>query len=256
MVYQRIIPVLLVKDNVLVKSVNFKSHKYVGDPINAVKIFNEKEVDELIILDLDASKHNGEPNYNLLKSLTRECFMPLTYGGGVNTLNDVERIFSIGVEKVSLNQAVLNNAPFIEEAINTFGAQSISAIVNIKKDFFGNYCLFDYKKKKKKRIDLHKYTKELEDKGFGEILYYDVDGDGTFKGINQDLLKSLMKSTSIPVVFCGGAASHEELISVLKDNRNLSGIAAGSVFIYHGKHNAVLINYPQNKDRYNDNNLY
>lgn len=255
MVFQRIIPVLLVKDNVLTKSLKFKSYNYIGDPINAVKIFNEKEVDELIILDIDASRKFGKPNLELLTSLSRECFMPLTYGGGISSFEDIEKVFSIGVEKISLNQAIFNNDSFIQKAINTFGSQSIVASINIKKNFFGDYCLFDYKKNKKNKISLKEYLKKLENLGFGELFIFDVDRDGTFKGLNQDLIDAILNTVNIPIVFAGGASSHENINQTLSLNKTLSGIAAGSVFVYHGKHNAVLINYTQSKERYNENGL-
>jgi imidazole glycerol-phosphate synthase subunit HisF len=250
MVFKRIIPVLLFKNDGLVKTVKFKKPNYIGDPINAVKIFNEKEVDEIIILDIDASKNNQGPNFDLLNSLASECFMPLTYGGGINSIQHLEKIFTIGVEKASINMSLIKKSFDIKYAIESFGSSSLVASINIKRDLFNKYRIYDYSSRKKIKVSISDFIKSIEDIGFGEILVSDVDRDGTFLGLDNDLINTIVNSVDVPVVFNGGASTHMEISNTLNTIPGLSGIAAGSAFVYHGIHKAVLINYTENDERF------
>ena len=238
----RVIPVLLLKKNGLYKTTQFKNPRYVGDPINIVRIFNEKECDELVILDIDASISEKKPNFTLIESIASECFMPLAYGGGIQNLEDISTLFSIGIEKVILNSAALKNPLFVREASNRFGSQSIVVSVDVKKNLWGEYSLFSHSQVHYENFDLIQYLKALEKFGVGEIMLNSVDLDGTMKGYDYKLIKKISKILSVPLIVCGGAGSTSDLIQ--GKIAGASGVAAGSLFIYHGPHKAVLINYP------------
>lgn len=242
----RVIPVLLLKGMGLYKSVKFKDLKYVGDPINAIKIFNEKEVDELVFLDINASVSNKEPNYQMLADIASECFMPLCYGGGIKTVGQIERILYAGVEKVSINSAASEIPTLIAEAAKKFGSSTIVASIDVKKGFLSGtsvYTLSGTKNTKKNPIEFAKY---LEDQGAGEILINSIDQDGTMKGYDLELVKAISQSVSIPVIACGGAGSVEDF-KLAVDN-GASAVAAGSFFVFQGKHRAVLITYPSKNE--------
>ncbi len=243
MLKTRVIPILLLRDSVLVKTIKFKEYQYIGDPINAIKIFNEKEVDELVFLDIDATRKKIEPNYNLIKSIASECFMPVCYGGGITNIEQMRKIFKLGVEKISLNYSLLKNPSLINNAIKIFGKQSIVASVDIKKSFFGKYNIYNYLKRKKVKGDLFKYLNQIEELGVGEILINNVDADGTFSGYDLELIRQIRKNINIPMIFCGGAKELSDF--KLAKDLGISGAGAGSMFVFHGKHNAVLITYPQ-----------
>lgn len=242
----RVIPVLLLENNGLVKTTKFKNGKYLGDPLNTIKIFNEKEVDELVLLDILASKNGNEPNYSLINDIATECFMPLAYGGGIKSLEQIKKIFSLGVEKVIINSSLNGNTNFIKESISFFGSQSIVASVDIKKDFLGRYGIYDYKRKKIISRDMSLYVKNLENMGFGEILFNDVDRDGTRLGYNTKLIEELYSLTNLPTIFCGGANKLEDILQVAK--MGVKALAAGSMFVLHGEYKAVLINYPKSEE--------
>ena len=244
MLQTRVIPLLLLQDKGLVKTVRFKNAKYVGDPLNAIKIFNEKEVDELIFLDIDASKRGIEANYELIEDFASECFMPVCYGGGITNIDQIQKIFKLGIEKVSINISALENLELISEASKKFGAQSIVVTVDIKKSFTGKYQVYNHKKSKVEKRSLEQYLQDIENSGAGEILINSVDRDGTLSGYDTKLMKNIVNEVSIPVIACGGAGSLDDFKQV-KDVSNVSAVAAGSFFVFHGKHNAVLITYPK-----------
>ena len=226
MLQTRVIPVLLLHKKGLYKTIKFKSPKYVGDPINAIKIFNEKEVDELILLDIDATKEAREPNYRMIEKIASECFMPLCYGGGINNLKQIKKIFSLGVEKISINHSALSsNSNLIEEAVEIYGSQSIVGAVNIKKNLFGSFKLYDHVSKRVLGKPIKEHLAELVDKGVGEIFINDVDNDGMMKGFNIDLIKEFTKDLPIPSICCGGAGSLEHCLNVLKST-NVSAVSA------------------------------
>ena len=243
MLRTRVIPVLLLKDSGLVKTIKFKNPKYVGDPINAVKIFNEKEVDELVFLDINASKNNEEPNFEIVKNIASEAFMPLGYGGGITNLSQIEKLFRIGIEKVIINTAVIDYPELITEASKTFGSQSVVVSLDIKKNFFGNYELYSHSNDKSIKLRYLELIQKVEDLGAGEIIINSVDRDGTKSGYDLELLKKATDKVNVPVVACGGAANLEQM-KMAVNYAGVSAVAAGSMFVFYGKHRAVLITYP------------
>ncbi len=243
MLQTRVIPVLLLQNKGLVKTLKFKNPKYVGDPLNAIKIFNEKEADELIFLDIDASKKGLEPDYEIIKDFASECFMPVCYGGGITKFEQIKRIFALGIEKISINSLVLKNDRVIKKAVEAYGSQSIVVTVDIKKDVFGKYHIYDNIKKKKLKMPFLDYIKYAEGLGVGEILVNNMDLDGTQKGFDIDLLKQVVNHVKIPVIACGGAGKLIDFQAAKKE-ANVSAVAAGSFFVFQGRHNAVLITYP------------
>lgn len=253
MLRTRVIPVLLVKNNGLVKTIKFDKPKYIGDPINAVKIFNDKEVDEMIVLDIEASKLNKKPNFELIKSIAEECFMPLGYGGGINELEDIQRLFAIGVEKVILNTASFTNLNLITEAAKIFGEQSIVVCIDVSKNFWGKYHPYSHTTKKIVSIDLLAHIQKTIAAGAGEIFINNVDLDGTMSGYDIKLIELLAHKITTPLVICGGAGDLNHLKSGYL--AGASALAAGSLFVYHGPHKAVLINYPTQTQLKNTLNL-
>lgn len=244
MLLPRIIPCLLIKNGGLVKTVRFSSPKYVGDPINAVKIFNEKEVDELMVLDIDATAENREPEYSLIEKLAAECRMPLCYGGGVKTVEQIEKIISLGVEKVSLSSAIIDSQDIIAEAKKVVGSQSVVAIADVKKNkLTGTYNLYTEHGQKKAHVTLPEFIQNIQAAGAGEIVINSINRDGTMTGYDMDLISQVMQTINIPVTVLGGAGSIDD-IKTLISTFGIIGAAAGSLFVFKGKYRAVLINYP------------
>lgn len=246
MLRPRIIPCLLIHKGGLVKTVGFTSPKYVGDPINAVKIFNEKEADELMVLDIDASAMSREPDYALIKKLAAECRMPLCYGGGIKTAEQAARIISLGVEKVSLSSAALDNPQLITDLAQAIGRQSVVAVLDVrkKKGFFSKgYELTSINNTRIHKQDPLDLAIALEKAGAGEIVINSVDNDGVMKGYDLEFAERVKSALHVPATFLGGAGSHEHL-SELIARCGIVGAAAGSLFVFKGKYRAVLINYP------------
>ncbi len=242
MLKKRIIPTLLLDNRQLVKTIKFSNPKYVGDPLNAIKIFNEKFVDELIILDINKKK-NGLIDYTFLKDLFSECFVPVTYGGGILSLRDADAIFRLGVEKICINSAVLKNENIIKEFSSNFGSQSIVVSVDIYRDIFNRISIYSYEKSKKiHNLDLREYLKKIENLGAGEILINSVNKDGTMTGMDLKLIELTCDVINLPIIYTGGIGS----INHIKDafRYNISGVSGGSFFIFYGPHKAVLISYP------------
>ncbi len=239
----RVIPVLLLRSQGLVKTFKFKDPKYIGDPINAVRIFNEKEVDELIFLDIDATKNSCEPNFELLTDIAGEAFMPMAYGGGITSLDQIRRIFALGFEKVVLNSVTYKNSKLIEDAASIFGSQSIVASLDVKKNLFGKYELYSSAGSTKESVNLFEHLNILTKSGVGEIFINSIDRDGAQQGYDIHLLRSISEFVDLPVVACGGAGNLDHLIQAVTDG-GVSAVAAGSLFIFKGPHRAVLINYP------------
>ncbi len=243
MLKKRIIPNLLIDNKNLVKTVNFKNKKYIGDPLNAIKIFNEKFVDELIILDINQNKTNQKIDYQFLRDLFSECFVPVTYGGGISQLADADKILKLGVEKICLNSAVLENKNIISEFAKNFGSQSIVVSIDIKKDIFNRSYVFNNKLNKlEKKINLNDYLVELENLGAGEILINSVDQDGTMNGMNYNIIEKTKEIINLPIIYCGGIGSILDIKNAFK--YDISGVSAGSFFVFYGPHKAVLISYP------------
>jgi len=242
MLSPRIIPCLLVKDRGLVKTTNFKAPKYIGDPINAVKIFNEKEVDELVVLDIDASIENREPDYKMIENLAAECRMPLCYGGGVKTVEQINKIIKLGVEKVALSSAAIETPELITKAAKMVGSQSIVVVVDIKKRF-GKREVFTYNGRERVKKPLFDLVKVIENSGAGEIIINSVDNDGVMKGYDIELVEKVRKLVNIPLTVLGGAGSLDDIGQLFSKFKQI-GAAAGSLFVYKGQYKAVLINYP------------
>lgn len=238
----RVIPTLLLKGKGLVKTVNFKNPNYLGDPINAVRIFNEKEVDELVLLDIEASKEKKEPNYLWIKDIVSESFMPIGYGGGINSIDQIKKIFDLGVEKIIMNTASFD-FDLISKAASIYGEQSIVVCIDAKKALFGGYNVYSRCAQDKHRISPDDFAKKVVNAGAGEIIIQSIDNEGVMKGYDLVLTKLVSKAVNVPIVASGGAGS----VQHLKDVINIGGasaVTAGSLFVYKGKHNAVLINYP------------
>lgn len=248
MLRPRIIPCLLVKDKGLVKTVHFKDPKYVGDPINAVRIFNEKEVDELMILDIDATAEGREPDYKMIEHWASECRMPLCYGGGIKTVDQARRIFSLGVEKVALSSAALLNPSLVKEISDSVGSQSVVVVIDVKKKLFGGYEIVIMNGKKSINKNLFSFISEMESHGAGEIIINNIDLDGTMKGYDLTLAEKVRECTSLPLTVLGGAGSLED-IGALIQKFKIIGAAAGSLFVFKGKYRAVLINYPTAEEK-------
>jgi len=244
MLRTRVIPVLLLQEGGLVKGQQFKSHKYVGDPINAVKIFNEKEVDELVFLDISATDENRGPDFELLADIASEAFMPFAYGGGVKTVKQVERLFSIGVEKAIINTAAFLDPNMVKEAVKVAGSQSIVVSMDVKKSLLGSYEVYINNGKTKTKLDPVTYAKQMQDHGVGEVIVSSIDREGTGKGYDIKLLAMVTHALDIPVVGLGGAGCVQDLADA-KNKTMVSGLAAGDLFVFHGKHKAVLITYPK-----------
>lgn len=238
----RIIPVLLLKTAGLYKTIKFKDPKYIGDPLNAVKIFNEKEVDELLFIDITATAENRKPSIKFLSEIASECFMPLCYGGGITTKEEIKTIINAGVEKVSINSFAIKNPLFIREVSDIYGSSTIVVSIDVKKNLFGKYEVYSQAGKINTKMDPVKVAVELASQGAGEILLNSIDRDGTMIGYDLELIKKVSSEIDIPVIACGGAGKTTDFVEAI--NSGASALAAGSMFVFHGKHKAVLINYP------------
>ena len=241
----RVIPVLTIKDDYLIKTINFEEKIYVGDPTNTIKIFNEKFVDEIMILDVSKSLSNKDPDIDLIKRICSQCFSPITYGGGIKNIDQCNLIFEAGVEKIILNQKLFENFQDIEKLIKNFGSQSILACINYIETNDG-FVLYDYKKKKIIDIDIFEYIKSLNNFNFGELLFYNVSRDGSKKGLNYDFLKEARQLVNSPIIYCGGTSDLEDIIKAKKFGADAVG--ASAIFTLHGKFNSVLIDYPKEED--------
>jgi cyclase len=249
MLLPRIIPCLLVKEKGLVKTINFKNPKYVGDPINAVRIFNEKEVDELIVLDINATMEKREPDYKMIENLAEECRMPLCYGGGVTSSAQVERIVGLGVEKVAISTAIHENPKLVEEAAEKVGNQSVIAVLDVKKSLMdGQYEVWTHNAQKNTGKCPAKCAKELEKLGVGEIVVNSIDNDGVMKGYDFTLVEKIWNTIRVPMTVLGGAGSLQD-IGQLISKYGVIGAAAGSIFVFKGIYRAVLINYPNRTEK-------
>jgi imidazole glycerol-phosphate synthase subunit HisF len=243
----RIIPCLLLKGKGLVKTIKFKDPVYLGDPINIVRIFNDKEVDELILLDILATSENRKPQFDYLHQVVSECFMPVCYGGGVNSLEDMRHLFKLGIEKISINSYAVENSAFIRNAANEFGSQSIVVSIDVKKDLFGKYEVYTMGGRQRTHLSPVDFASQVEEMGAGEIMINSIDRDGAMQGYDYELVHTVTEAVHLPVIACGGASSIEDLVGVII-NGGAAAAAAGSLFVFQGKHRAVLISYPTSKN--------
>jgi len=248
MLRPRIIPCLLVKDGGLVKTVRFGSPKYVGDPINAVRIFNEKEVDELMVLDIDATVRNREPDYVLIRNLAAECRMPLCYGGGVKSAKQIQRIVGLGVEKVAISSAAVEDPKLVSEAAGKVGSQSVIAVMDVKRDVSRGYEVRTHNGSRSTGKSPVRFAVELERLGAGEIVVNSIDNDGEMKGYDLSLARSVREAISLPITVLGGAGSLGDIAGLIS-SLGVVGAAAGSLFVFKGVYRAVLINYPGSRER-------
>ncbi len=247
MLRTRVIPCLLLNNNGLVKTIKFKNPSYVGDPINAVKIFNDKEVDELVFLDITASTEKKGPNFKLLSEISTECFMPLGYGGGISTLQEIEQLFNLGIEKVILNSNAFSKPELLKQAITIFGSQSIVASMDVRKNWLTKkQTVYTLGGQYNTKINPLEYAKQMEDIGVGELIVNSIDQDGTMDGYDYGLIKNISESVKIPIVALGGAGSIEDLQKAKASGA--SALSAGSLFIYQKPHRAVLITYPSKEE--------
>lgn len=243
----RVIPVLLLQNKGLVKTIQFKSPNYIGDPMNAVKIFNEKEVDELIFLDISATKEHRKPNLVYLKEIATECFMPLGYGGGITTIEDIKNVLSTGIEKAIINSHAVENPDFIKEAALKYGNSTIVISIDYKKDLFGRMRVYTHSGTKKSKYHPLDFAKMMDEFGAGEVVINSIDKDGMMNGYDTQFIKEVVTSISMPAVACGGAGSVEDLKDVISKT-HIQAVAAGSIFVYQSKMRGVLINYPKQMD--------
>jgi len=244
MLIPRVIPCLLLSSAGLVKTVKFKDPKYLGDPINIVKIFNEKEVDELVFLDITATVDGKRPPFELLEKVAGEAFMPLGYGGGIRNIEDVKTILGLGIEKVVINTYAVENPSFITAVANFAGNQSTVVSIDVKKGIFGKYEVRSHRGTKATGLDPVEYAVRMEKEGAGELILCSIDRDGTMKGYDIDLISRVTAAVKIPVVACGGSCTVKDLGVAIKQG-GASAAGAGSMFVFQGLHRAVLISYPE-----------
>ncbi|MDP3392415.1 AglZ/HisF2 family acetamidino modification protein [Sediminibacterium sp.] len=251
MLRSRIIPCLLVHQRGLVKTVKFKDPKYVGDPINAVKIFNEKEVDELIVLDIDATAENRGPDFELIKNLATECRMPFCYGGGITTVEQAKTIINLGAEKLAISAAAVRNFPLLKEIGHAVGMQSVIVVIDVKKKaLLGGYDVYIRNGKEKTDLKLKHFLEDLNRIGVGEIVINSIDRDGTMSGYDYELADMVRTITDMPITILGGARDFEDIKKMIKQYKVI-GAAAGSLFVFKGKYRAVLISYPDKQEKLN-----
>lgn len=243
MLRPRIIPCLLIQNKGLVKTVGFKNPKYIGDPINAVKIFNEKEVDEILILDIDATKEKRGPDFEMIKNIANECRMPLCYGGGISSTEEARKVISLGVEKIALNNAALDNLHLIEEIGKEIGLQSLSIIIDVRRNKNKGYDIYQLNGSQKTNINFEEYLSNLNKLGVGEVIINSIDEDGRMQGYDLELVDLVWKKVEMPITILGGAGSYNDLKRLIEKYK-IIGVAAGSLFVFNGKFRAVLINYP------------
>lgn len=248
MLRSRITPCLLVHKKGLVKTTGFKDPKYVGDPINAVKIFNEKEVDELIVLDIDATVEGRGPDFELIKNLAIECRMPFCYGGGVTTVEQAKKIINLGAEKVAISSAAVNDITLIKRMSEAVGIQSVVVVLDVKKKLLGGYEIYIHNGKKATGLKLRDFVEKLDAIGVGEVVVNAIDRDGKMEGYDFSMIDIVRNSTEAPITVLGGAGSLNDIKTVITRYKTI-GVSAGSLFVFKGKYRAVLISYPNKHEK-------
>lgn len=246
MLKTRVIPCLLLRNGGLVKTVGFKDPKYVGDPINAVRIFNEKEVDELVFLDIGATPAGKGPNFELLENIVSEAFMPFGYGGGVTTVAQIKQLYGMGIEKVVLNTAAETTPGLVTEAASIAGSSSVVVSVDVRRNWRGKYTVHTKGGQRDTGRDPVEYAAKMAQAGAGEILLNSIDRDGTLSGYDLELIAMVAKAVDVPVVAVGGAGELRHFREAV--DHGASAVGAGSLFVFHGRHRAVLITYPNYRD--------
>ena len=242
----RVIPTLLLEHNQLVKTVKFKSPTYVGDPVNAIKVFNDKWVDEIVVLDITATKEGRKPDIDFISNMCGEAFMPFSYGGGISTVEEIKKLIKGGVEKVVLNASIQKDLSLVVDAAKEIGSQSIVACIDIKSNWLGKQMVYCHQTGKSQDLDLDRYIEALQNAGCGEIILQSVDLDGTMKGYDLKLIEKVSKVCTVPLVVLGGVGNFSHLEEGIESGA--SAVSAGSFFVFHGKHKAVLITYPTQQE--------
>lgn len=238
----RVIPSLLLRNGGLVKSRRFKDHVYVGDPINVVRIFNQKEVDELAVIDIDATRDGRGPDMDRISEIVSEAFIPIAYGGGISHVDQVKEILFRGVEKVIINKAAVDNPGLITAAANQFGSQSIVVSIDVKKAMFKGKKVFTENGRTNTGLDPVEFARSMENAGAGELLLQSIDREGTYEGYDLELVEAVSRAVNVPVIAAGGASSVDDFRQAVE--KGASALSAGSMFVFQRPHNAVLISYP------------
>jgi imidazole glycerol-phosphate synthase subunit HisF len=247
MLKTRVMPCLLLKDGALVKTVRFQEPSYIGDPINAIRIYNRKEVDELVFLDITATLERRQPPFKVLSEIASECFMPVAYGGGIRDIGDIKTVFGLGIEKVALNSHAVENPRFIREAADRFGSQSIVVSIDVRKSSNGRYEVFTHGGRTATGLDPVAFAVRMQEAGAGELLLTSIDRDGTQEGYDIPLIKSVTAAVGVPVIASGGAGRVEDFGAAVLDG-GASACAAGSMVVYFGRNRAVLISFPSREE--------
>ena len=243
----RIIPVLLLKKDVLVKSRNFRDYSYIGDPINAVRLFNELLADELVFLDIDAYRENRSISLEIVRDIAEEAMMPFSVGGGIRDLSRIREIITLGVEKVVIGSYAVENPDFIKQASKEFGSSTITVCIDVKRNFLGKEQVYTLNGTKASGLSPLQFAQLMEEKGAGEIILQSIESDGRMKGYDLKLIKKISENLSIPIVALGGAGKVDDFRKAYIE-ANASGLAAGSLFVYYGEKKGVLINYPERSE--------
>lgn len=243
----RVMPCLLLRNKGLVKTVKFKNARYIGDPINAVRIFNAKQADELVFLDINATNERRKLPLDLIEKIADEAFMPFTIGGGIRTIEDIRLALSRGAEKVAINSYAVEQPRFISRAADEFGSSTVVVSIDVKKKLFGGYEVFTHGGSKSTRLNPVEFAVQMEKMGAGELLVNAIDRDGTMEGYDLELTRQIATAVTVPVVACGGAGRLEDFAAATRD-AYASAVAAGSLFVYHGRRRAVLINFPTGEE--------
>jgi cyclase len=243
MIATRVMPCLLLSHRGLVKTIRFKDPTYVGDPRNAVKIFSEKEVDELVVLDIDATPSSRQPQFELLREIVSEAFMPVAYGGGIRTLEDARALLALGIEKVVVCSEAVHHPEFIYALAQEIGSQSVVVCMDVKRGLLGGYEVYVHGGRRSAKVEPVAFAARAEKEGAGELMVNAIDRDGTMGGYDTRLLKAVTQAVTIPVIACGGAGRLEDFAAAVTEG-GASAVAAGSLFVFHGRHRAVLISYP------------
>jgi cyclase len=244
--YKRIIPVLLLDERKIVKSYKFKKHTYIGDPINIVKIFSDKNVDEIIMVNIERNFQFTSENISYLESVVNECFIPISYGGSITDLKQMKILNRIGFEKIVINSTALERPSIIEEAAFKFGSSTVIAGINVKKNFFNRYKVYNFNKNRDLNLDPRTLCEKMINSGAGELFINNIDLDGTMSGYDIDMINDLTSNLSSPVIVCGGAGTFLDIQNLFTKTR-ATGAAGGSMFVYHGKEKGILINYPNDE---------
>lgn len=241
----RIIPSILIGKNGAVKGHKFNNHKYIGDPVNILRIFNDKGADEVIFCDIEASINSSDPNYKLLQAISTQAFMPLSYAGGINNLNQIKNILKIGFEKIILNSVLFENVELIRGAADIVGSSSVSVSIDVKRNLLNQYKIYSRSGSKSEHVELSRFLNQVQKLGAGEIIINSIDRDGTEIGADFKLIELALKEVNIPLVYAGGICSTSDIVKCR--NLGLSGVSVGSYFTFYGKHRAVLISYVENE---------